>query len=96
MFRYLTKSTTDNRVSIRDDAHFLIFGEISKIPGTLKQVEEKLEEKKTTQQKIPEGANKMPEDSVFYDKLVPVLLIALGVIMVLLIIIALGIFLGFF
>jgi hypothetical protein len=55
-----------------------------------------LEENKKTQQKVPKGANKMPDDSVFYDKLVPILLITLGVIMVLLIFIAAGILLGFF
>jgi hypothetical protein len=55
-----------------------------------------LEENKTTRQKAPKGANKMPEDSVFYDKLVPILLITLAVIMVLLIIIAAGVFLGLF
>jgi len=38
----------------------------------------------------------MPEDSLFYDKLVPILLIVLGVIMALLILIAAGILLGFF
>jgi hypothetical protein len=55
-----------------------------------------LEEKKKIRQKGPKDANKMPEDSIFFDKLVPVLLITLGVIMVLLIFFAAGILLGFF
>ena len=91
----MAKSTTDNRGSFRDYRQFITIRESSKIVDTLKQVEEKLEEQKTTRQKGPKGANKMPEDSLFFDKLVPVLLITLGVIMVLLIFIAAGILLGF-
>jgi hypothetical protein len=55
-----------------------------------------LEENRAKQQKVPKRTNKMPEDSLFYDKLVPILLIVLGVIMALLILIAAGILLGFF
>jgi hypothetical protein len=92
----LAKSTTDSRGSFRDYPQFLTIRETSKILDTGKQVEEKLEEKKTTRQKVPKDSNKMPDDSIFYDKLVPILLITLGVIMVLLILIAAGILLGFF
>lgn len=39
--------------------------------------------------------NRMPSDSTFYDKVVPVLLIVLAVIMAGLILFALGVLLGF-
>jgi hypothetical protein len=52
-------------------------------------VKEKLKKKK-----IPPGANRMPENSVFYNKLVPILLGILGIIMVALILIAAAILLG--
>ena len=53
-----------------------------------------MEEEKSPLKKVPAGTNRMPADSVFYDKLVPILLITLGIIMVLIVIIAAGILLG--
>ena len=38
---------------------------------------------------------RMPERSLFYDRIVPLILIALGIIMGLLIVIAAGVLLGF-
>lgn len=39
-------------------------------------------------------AHKMPDKSVFYDRVVPVLFVALGLIMLLLIVFALGVLTG--
>lgn len=36
----------------------------------------------------------MPEDSVFYEKIVPVIFVGLGVVMVVLVLIAIGIAIG--
>ena len=55
-----------------------------------------MEEKNTSRNKVQPGANRMPADSVFYDKLVPLLIIALAVIMLALVLIAGGILLGIF
>jgi hypothetical protein len=43
---------------------------------------------------VPKGANRMPSDSIFYDRLVPIILLALGAIMVGLILVAAGILFG--
>lgn len=51
---------------------------------------------KDTRGKVAKGANRMPSDSLFYEKIVPALLIALGTLMVLLILVAIGILLGIF
>jgi len=45
-------------------------------------------------QKVPKGANRMPDDSTFYEKVVPALLIGLGALTVILILVALGVLLG--
>ena len=39
-------------------------------------------------------AHKMPERSTFYDRIVPVLFVALGIVMLLLIVFALGVLSG--
>lgn len=44
--------------------------------------------------RVPKGANRMPGDSTFYEKVVPALLIGLGALTVILILIALGVLLG--
>lgn len=44
--------------------------------------------------RVPKGANRMPSESVFFDRLVPIILIALGAITVILILVAAGILLG--
>ena len=49
---------------------------------------------KKERRRVPKGANRMPSDSMFYDRLVPIVLIALGVITVALILVAAGILLG--
>lgn len=46
------------------------------------------------QEKLPKGANRMPADSTFYDKVLPILLVFLAVFTILLILVAVGIFLG--
>ena len=51
------------------------------------------EEQKERRQ-VPKGANRMPSDSVFFDRLVPIILIALGVFTVILILVAAGVLLG--
>jgi hypothetical protein len=45
-------------------------------------------------EKLPEGTNRMPADSTFYDKILPILLVFLAAITILLIVVAVGIFLG--
>jgi hypothetical protein len=42
------------------------------------------------------AANRMPDDSVFYEKIVPILLIGLAAVMVILILVAAGVLLGLF
>lgn len=42
----------------------------------------------------PRSLSRMPSDSLFYGRLVPVILIVLGIVMFVLIIIALGVLLG--
>jgi len=49
---------------------------------------------KNSQGKNAEDSKRMPADSIFYDKLVPVILIALAVLMVIVILAAAGILLG--
>jgi hypothetical protein len=44
---------------------------------------------------IPKGANRMPDESSFYNRIVPVVLALLGLLMVILIVIAAGVLLGF-
>ena len=44
--------------------------------------------------KVPEGSNRMPADSAFYDKILPILLISLAALTVILILAAAGILLG--
>lgn len=51
---------------------------------------------KDTRGKVAKGSNRMPSDSLFYDKILPALLVALGVFMVLLILVAIGMLLGIF
>ncbi|UCG24313.1 MAG: hypothetical protein JSW55_19695 [Chloroflexota bacterium] len=51
-------------------------------------------EERKERRRVPKGANRMPSDSVFFDRLVPIILISLGVITVILILIAAGILLG--
>ncbi len=46
------------------------------------------------QEKSKSGSSRMPEHSVFYEKVVPVLLIAFGVVMVLLVLFAAAVLLG--
>ncbi len=45
--------------------------------------------------RLKPSGSRVPEDSFFYTKLIPVLIITLGVIMVALIILAAGVLLGF-
>ncbi len=40
------------------------------------------------------GASRMPEGSVFYERVVPALLVVLGVVMLVLILVAAGVLLG--
>ena len=51
-------------------------------------------EEQKERRRVPKGANRMPSDSVFFDRLVPIILIALGVITVILILVAAGVLLG--
>lgn len=44
--------------------------------------------------RVQKGANRMPSDSVFYDRMVPIILVALGAITAILILVAAGILLG--
>jgi hypothetical protein len=44
--------------------------------------------------RAPRSSSRMPEDSLFYERLVPILLVLLGIIMVILILLAIGILLG--
>ncbi|MDX1615698.1 MAG: hypothetical protein R3300_15405 [Candidatus Promineifilaceae bacterium] len=46
------------------------------------------------QRKVAPGTNRMPEDSAFYEWVVPALLVGLAVLMVVLILIAVAILLG--
>ena len=57
-------------------------------------VEERLSEKPKERRQLPKGANRMPSDSVFFDRLVPIILVSLGVITIILILVAAGILLG--
>ena len=59
-------------------------------------VEVKLSEKRNERRQVPKGANRMPSDSVFFDRMVPIILVALGVITIVLILVAAGILLGIF
>jgi len=49
---------------------------------------------KNSQGENAEDSKRMPADSIFYDKLVPVILFALAVLMVIVILAAAGILLG--
>lgn len=49
--------------------------------------------RKQTRQ-VVRGKSRMPENSVFYEKLVPVLLILMALIMVVLILFAVGVLIG--
>jgi hypothetical protein len=49
---------------------------------------------KNSQGKNAENSKRMPADSTFYNKLVPIILIALAVLMVIVILAAAGILLG--
>lgn len=51
-------------------------------------------EENKNQRRVPKGANRMPSDSVFYDRLVPIILVALGAVTIGLILVAAGILLG--
>jgi hypothetical protein len=46
------------------------------------------------QDKLPEGANRMPADSTFYDKILPILVIFLAAFTLLLILVAAAVLLG--
>ena len=54
-----------------------------------------MNEKKQTKRSVPDTANRMPANSMFYDKMVPILLLSLGLITIILIIVAAGIFMGY-
>ena len=43
----------------------------------------------------PPGSRRMPEGSTFYDKVVPLMLVALGLLTLLLIVVAAGVLLGY-
>ena len=62
-------------------------------PHTIES-EASLTEDQEERRRVPKGANRMPSDSVFFDRLVPIILITLGVITVILILVAAGILLG--
>jgi hypothetical protein len=49
---------------------------------------------KSNRKKVAKGSNRMPTDSTFYDKVVPVLLIFLAAITIILILIAIGVLVG--
>jgi hypothetical protein len=42
----------------------------------------------------PHSASRVPSDSLFYDRVIPILLVVLGIIMAILILFALGVLLG--
>jgi hypothetical protein len=44
--------------------------------------------------RAPRPSSRMPEDSLFYERLIPILLVLLAIIMVILILFAIGILLG--
>ncbi len=46
-------------------------------------------------EKISRGVRRIPEQSVLYERIVPLALVAMAVLLVLIIVIALGILLGF-
>ena len=50
--------------------------------------------KKTTPRNANQNKSRMPEDSVFYEKVIPALLIGMAIITVVFILIALGILFG--
>lgn len=62
----------------------------------IKKEEDTLEENRKPRKMVPKGTNRMPTNSLFYDKMVPLLLFSLGAIMLLLIVVAAGILFGFF
>ncbi len=49
---------------------------------------------KTKKRRSARPSSRMPEDSVFYEKVIPVLLIGLGIVTAILILVAAGILLG--
>jgi hypothetical protein len=53
-----------------------------------------LSERKSTRRKVEKGANRMPSNSLFYERIVPIILIGLGAIMLILILVAAGILIG--
>lgn len=55
-----------------------------------------LTEKKQAKRAVPEVGNRMPTNSIFYDKMVPIVLLSLGLITIILIVVAAGIFFGYF
>ena len=61
----------------------------------MKNAEEILNEKEQTKRSVPEAANRIPANSLFYDKMVPILLLSLGLITVILILVAASIFMGY-
>ncbi len=52
-------------------------------------------DKKTTSRRTERSQAHIPSNSVFYEKIVPILLVGLGLIMLALIVVAAGILLGF-
>lgn len=52
-------------------------------------------DKKTTSRRTERNLAHIPSNSVFYEKIVPILLVGLGLIMLALIVVAAGILLGF-
>lgn len=44
--------------------------------------------------RAPRSVSRIPSDSLFYDRIVPILLVVLGIIMFILILFALGVLLG--
>jgi len=60
----------------------------------ISSIEAKLSEEPKERRQVPKGANKMPSDSVFFDRLLPIILVALGVITIIIILVAAGILLG--
>jgi len=53
-----------------------------------------IESEKGKQVKISRGKSRMPENSVFFEKVVPGMLIGLAIVMVVLIILAAGVIIG--
>lgn len=48
-----------------------------------------------SEEKNPKSASRIGSDSLFYNRVVPVMLVSMGVVMLVLIVVALGVLLGF-